>query len=240
MGGYGASAYADALKITRILLINPISTRKRDIAILDFESRRSLETFEYDWESDYYDGAMTNAEGYIVYDPLFHLDKLHAIRYKNLKHLKVPGLGHGMPGHLNKINVLDWLVDSFIKNDIDDNVFYEKVRKRRNLKRYYQWMTSNQNKYLTTSRKKVIDIHRKKILMSLSKKERGSEKYKGFDSLSNGEIKSILDVAVMLEGVDINVSHSLMELALKLRPRGKFIISKIKEYRNIIASLEND
>jgi len=235
MGGYGISAYSDPLKVTRLLLINPISTRKQDIAVWDFDSKRMLKSFDLDWTSKYYDGADTNAKGYVVYDPLFDLDKKHAIRYKGLVKLKVPGLGHGMPQYLQNMGMLGWLVRSFVENTLEEADFYKKSRSRRNLKRYYMWMRSHENKYLTNKRKSVLDGYLRKILFDICLEKSGSSKYIGFRQLSPSEINDIRDLAIKLEFIDISISHRLMTLALRYRPSGKFICEKVAEYERILS-----
>lgn len=157
MGGYAATAFSEPLKVDRVLAINPIASRRRDLAPWDYEAGRGLGSFNFDWSGEYTDGAETKASGYVVYDPLYELDRLHAIRYKNLSLLRAPGLGHHIPTHFLSMNMLKWLVEAFIKNDLKKDDFYRLARNRRNIKGYYEWMLSEDNKRLTPMRKKVLE-----------------------------------------------------------------------------------
>lgn len=234
MGGYAATAFSKPLKVNRVLAINPISSRRRDLAAWDYEAGRGLKSFTFDWSGEYTDGAETSASGYVVYDPLYDLDKLHAIRYKNLSLLRVPGVGHGMPNHLLSMNMLKWLVDAFIKNDLSKDDFYRLARNRRNIKRYYQWMLSKENKKLTPMRKKILETRYLKIRQEILLNE-DTSKYKGFlRKPSQKEIDKIRNMAVILEDIDIEAAYTLMNLAHKYRPDGLFIKNKVQEYSKII------
>jgi hypothetical protein len=153
MGGFGASVFADVLHVDKLLLINPISTLKKDIA--PFETR-----FKYgqslDWGGGYNDGAKNSASGYVVFDPLFDLDSNHAKRYRHLEELKFFGVGHAMPAHLQKIGILSELFDQYISGAVDPDWFYKSIRKRRKYDHYYIWLMSDQNKHLTHLRRSII------------------------------------------------------------------------------------
>lgn len=154
MGAYAVSAYSNLLKLNRVLLINPISTLNRKL--VPFETRFQTYARKFDWENGCFDGAKTKAKGFVVYDPLFHLDSTHAKRYKGLVKLKVPGVGHNMPVHLNKMGILQDLVAKFIDDKLDVASFHKVARVRRDIKRYYTWMLSDENVHLTEYRKQVI------------------------------------------------------------------------------------
>ncbi|QOR62337.1 hypothetical protein ACM66Z_02365 [Sulfurovum sp. ST-21] len=161
MGGYGVSSYCNILKLDRILIINPISTLNK--SLVPWEYRFTHDRENLDWESgEVFDGAQALASGYIIYDPLFDLDKKHAQRYQNLIHLKVPGVGHSMPKHLQEMNMLKKTLISFIHNRLDPFDFHSDARKRRTIPRYYKWLLSKENKHLTKKRKYIIYIHRTK------------------------------------------------------------------------------
>lgn len=156
MGGYAATAFSNPLKVDRVLVISPITSRRRDIATWDYEAGRNLNSFDLDWNGNYTDGAISDASGYVVYDPLFDLDKLHAVRYTRLKPLRVPGLGHGITLPLRDLDMLTWLVESFIKDIINESEFYNRSRNRKKLKQYYQRMLRKENKLLTPGREKIL------------------------------------------------------------------------------------
>lgn len=235
MGGYGVSAFANVLGLERMLLINPISTRRLDIATWDYEAGRSLHTFGYDWDGPYADGADADASGFVVYDPLYDLDRKHAVRFKNLRPLKVHGVGHGVPNHLQAMNMLSWIVIAFIENKLSEKDFYHRVRARRLIKRYYDWLLSPQNKHLTAQRAHIINRHKLIMIKKVAHKEEGWEKYTNFYREPKlRELNKIRDMAIMLEGIDIKLSYDLMSLALKHRPSGPFLRKKIQEYEEIL------
>lgn len=225
MGGYGVTAYSNVLNISRVLVFNPISTRIRSIATWDFEEKRSLDTFSFDWEGNYSDGADSLSSGFVVYDPLYKLDKLHAIRFKGLVSLKFPGVGHGVSEFLRQLGVLDWLVKSFLDNSLNVGMFNKKIRKRRRLKRYYAWMLSKENIYLTKRRKLVLEKYRD--FYSLS-----SDSTYPLKKLLNNEIDVIRDAAIGLEETDMKLSLKLMLIAKKSRPNGVVVNKKIAQYRD--------
>ena len=235
MGGYAVSAFANVLGLERILLINPISTRRLDIATWDYEAGRSLHTFGYDWGGPYADGADADASGFVIYDPLYDLDRKHAVRFKNLRPLKVHGVGHGVPNHLQAMNMLSWIVIAFIENKLSEKDFYHRIRARRLIKRYYDWLLSPQNKHLTAQRAHIINRYKLIMMKKVAHKEEGWEKYTDFYRAPKlPELNRIRNMAIMLEGIDIKLSYDLMSLALKHRPSGPFLRKKIQEYEEII------
>jgi len=155
MGGYAVSAFSEILGLDRLLLINPISTLNRQV--VPFETRFRTFANNLDWEFECFDGAETQASGYVIYDPIYSLDKKHAERYKNLVRLRFPGVGHNMPKHLQDLRLLSDIVLSFIDNSVDVHDFFKKIRARRELPRYFQWLCSEENKHLTEKRKIVLE-----------------------------------------------------------------------------------
>ena len=155
MGGYAVSAFSEILNIDKILLLNPISTLNK--ALVPRETRFENAQRKLDWSGDFNNGAKSMAEGYIVYDNLFHLDVLQANRYTKLIHLHTSGVGHSTPIHLKNLGMLDWLVKSFLHDGhIDKDIFYKKARKRKKYLRYYNWLLSSENIHLTPKRKDII------------------------------------------------------------------------------------
>lgn len=228
MGGYAASAFSNVLGVDRLLLLNPISTRNKEIASWDYEAKRALSSFHFDWKGEFADGADTNACGYVVYDPLYELDKKHAIRYSTLEKLKVPGLGHSIATYLHEMKMLNWLVDSFIENSIDIEKFHELARRKRKIKRYYDWMLSDENKYLTDRRAKVFLRH----CNSLFSKGKTSER------LSNADVEMAMSIADILSKTDLVDSIKFLKIIHGNRPDIKAVRLKILEYRSLIKVLE--
>lgn len=94
MGGYGVSAFSNILNIERLLLMNPISSLNKNISPWEDRFNNDL---DYDWNGLYNDASITKSNGYVVFDPLFHKDKMHAEKYTKLRKIKLPGVGHAMP-----------------------------------------------------------------------------------------------------------------------------------------------
>lgn len=163
MGGYAASAFADVLQVNKAILMNPISTLNKKLA--PFEIRFSEVRNKNNWHENYHDGAkeVANIPTYIVYDPLFSLDNAHVTRYKLLcnsatHEIKVPGVGHGIPWHIQALDVYKPLFLSIIDNNFQSfsNEFYKKIRKRKKYNGYFRFMLSKHNRHLTPNREKII------------------------------------------------------------------------------------
>lgn len=226
MGGFGVSAFANPLRIEKMLLLNPISTLNSSKA--PFEYRFNNARKNLDWNCLYNDGADADALGYVVYDPFFKVDALHAERYSHLEKLKFPGVGHSIPNHLARIRALKWVFSSFLEGSIDKQRFNELLRRKRNYRHYYNWMLSDENSYLTKNRREVV------------------ERYFNAYMLLNGEtgipeskdVNFIRDLALNYEKEDLAVSYQLMAMAEKFRPRGPFIKRKLKEYKKRLSQVD--
>lgn len=221
MGGYAVAAYADILKIESVLLMNPISTL--NTTLVPWESRFA-EDRHFNWDSSYHDSAATKAKGYIVYDPIFSLDHQHAKRYKNLIHLKVPGVGHAMPAHLRNFGVLKELVEQFLMGSFDSPSFYKKIRCRKLYKGYYRWLLSDENIHLTPKRERIIERHQRTLKAFMQE-----------DSIPSEVINTLRDVAIQLENIDLELSYKCMEIAHEHRPNGPLINQKMQHYKKLRA-----
>ncbi|WP_193089800.1 hypothetical protein [Advenella sp. FME57] len=223
MGGYGVSAFANILRMNRVLLMNPISTLNDRLVPWEtrFPGGRSLS-----WKYGVFDGSKMNCPGYVVYDPLFKLDRLHALRYKkNIVHLKIPGVGHSTPTHLQTMKLLSPLFQAFVDGDIDCVQFHESVRKRRNIVRYYDEMLNEEFRTHTETRRRIIQNRKNQFLQGqINSPQNITIERKFADTLR--------DSARLLEDIDIHKALKLMELAYQIR-QGTFIEKKIKQYRKI-------
>lgn len=212
MGGYAASAYANALNADVAILMNPISSLNPQAA--PFETRFSRPK-RADWKGPYCDGVegVKGVSSYIIYDPLFYLDSQHAKRYlnshSNITEIRLFGFGHGVPWYLKALNVLKPLVVSLLKDEFSHyrKTYYKELRKRRFSKHYYHFMLSNENTHLTVSRAKVIH---KAIVLELSK--RYTEDADFFRELFN-----------IYSGLDDELAFMFISRAKKARPTGQVI-----------------
>lgn len=219
MGGVGVLLYANVLKVDRVLVMNPISTLSEDL--VSFEKRFKRARNELDWNGQGKDGSVCEADGYVVYDPLFEPDKLHAKRLR-LRELKFHGVGHFMPVHLKSLGILNWLFDAFIEGEVDEKKFYKLTRKKREYFRYYNWLLSIENKYLTPRRALIIRMYRDFYLIKKGKKEAVTKK----------SIDNLRDFALSLERDHIDKAFLAMTIAKEMRPHGPLISSKVKYYRH--------
>lgn len=263
MGAYGISAFSNLLNIDRVLLLNPISTLNSNV--VPEEHRFVDASNRFDWNGKYSDGAAMKATGYIVYDPLYKIDALHANRYNSLIPLRFPGVGHQMPKHLKAINLLNKTVTSFLKNKLSENEFFFQLRLRRTYPHYFNWLLSGQNSHLTSVRTKVVRSYQKKYFPE----DAFLEKYKKeikilkelvvvFEFIDNKlselfndilgnvieeksisslfkNVELIRDSAIKYELENINLAYQLMKLAHLIRPNGPLIVKKLEEYRKIIS-----
>lgn len=222
MGGYGVSAFADVLHMTNILLLAPISTLNRQLA--PFETR-FYKYRKYNWADSFHDGAATNCKGYILYDPIYDLDRSHAVRYKNLTELKVPGMGHSTPEFFNAFGILKWISESFLlKGTIDKESFYKLVRHRREILSYYNWLLSDQNTHLTEKRKEVITKYKNAFI--------GSDKEKIFNELDIGQKEKAL--YILADALDRAGNTALSDKVLSEERSVSSIIEQYDELADIL------
>lgn len=260
MGGYAASAFSNPLGIDRLLLLNPISSLKRELVPWETRSFENAAKLQ-DWSGRFADGAETKSDGWVVYDPIFNLDSYHAKRFKNLKKIVFPGVGHQIPKHLNYLELLKPLIQSFVTNKFDSNDFYKRLRNRRNYLNYYSWLESNQNRHKTHRRNIVVQQHKRAAMekaaqvdghglnlieqilsVALEIEEHDLPTYEkldklvdrircfGVSTLTKEDVEFFKFKAIEFERKNIHISLCLMRVANNLRPNGPFIIRKVREY----------
>jgi hypothetical protein len=223
MGGFAVGCFQEIFDYNSVLLINPISTLSEEI--VPWETRFSKYKEQYNFSINYNDKSTNLKKGYIIYDPIFNLDKKHAKRYTKLTHITLPGVGHQVPVHLKNLNLLTTTLEEFLFKEINTYKFYRKSRARRYYHRYYTWLLSEENTHLTKKRREIIIKH-KKILEKLG----GSN-----NSLNNSEINQIRDYAIEFEKQkNIESALQLMKIAQKLRPQGPTIRKKLLKYRQLL------
>lgn len=156
MGAYAAAAFSSPLGVSRVLLGSPISTRKKEINNWDLDAGRSIESYNFDWNGPYSDAASSKASGYVIYDPLYGFDAIHAKRFTNLKLLKLPGAGHSGFDLLNQANEMDWVFKSFLNNELSELAYYKKIRKRKSIPSYYFGILGKESTNINTFRASVV------------------------------------------------------------------------------------
>lgn len=122
MGGYGVGTFSHILGISRVLLLNPISTLQKDIAPFEKRFRR----IDSKWEGPFNDASVCRSEGVLFYDPSCVEDSFHARRFSGsndkVRLIRIIGAGHNVPRVLRDTGRLTKVVNNFISgDDIDGN-----------------------------------------------------------------------------------------------------------------------
>ncbi len=230
-GAYAISAFSNALDIDRVLLLCPISTRKKEINTWDFEANRFLQSFDFDWTGPYADGADSLSKGYVIYDPFDRLDRLHAERYKNLTKLKLPGAGHLVPLRLQRLGMLSWTVEKFLSGGIPVNEFHLRGRARKDLLDYYTSMLSSENERLSPARARMISALMPENIRRQFYREKLST-LSGRLKHPHQPVEILRDIALIFESAGDRVTAlALMEKAHHLRPEGSFIRKKVEDLK---------
>lgn len=138
MGGYGATAYSVTAPGCAVLAFAPQATLNPDRASWDdrFLSARKLNfTTRYG-----YAPHMTEAADrvYVVYDPMEHLDAMHAALFQGVftTGLPVRFFGADPAATITSAGVMRELVEAVVENRLDRRGFYKLMRARREVRSY--------------------------------------------------------------------------------------------------------
>ena len=137
MGGFGVTHFSQLLQIDRALLFAPLL----------------------------HDSAPTVAANHpcqftVIYDPFCLQDTDHAKRYPaHTQWLKLYGVGHQVIESISNFRALKPLVMAFINNTIDEPTFYQAMRQRRTIERYYSYLARNPTKKQTLKRRLLVKYH---------------------------------------------------------------------------------
>lgn len=150
MGGYAAAAFSSLVPGSTVLAINPQSTLNS--TLVPWEKRFAVGQ-SCNWRGGFSDAALESQcakEVYLVYDPYFEPDRLHAQRFKseNVTRLHCPFYRHHLPAHLNRLGILKPLINSACLGTLTQNYFNRLMRQRKQdplfLKRLYEWCRQQQ------------------------------------------------------------------------------------------------
>jgi len=112
MGGYGALAFAEPMRATGILALNPQSTLAPDLVPWEDRFPRGLTE---DWSGPYRDGAApARGKLFVVADRYEALDMRHVNRLKSAFFYNFPFVGHIIPIWLSQVNGLKPLMRAVI------------------------------------------------------------------------------------------------------------------------------
>jgi hypothetical protein len=131
--GHAAAAYSVAAPGSTVLLLSPRATMAPAIAGWDNRDRaaRALDfTSRYGFAPDMVDGA---AQVFLAYDPLERLDAMHAALFRaaHIMHLPLPRAGAQVESTLQRLGVLDEMIESAAKGALTRGEVARAWRKRR-------------------------------------------------------------------------------------------------------------
>ena len=221
-GGFGIGAYAEALNLDQAILFHPVSTKKLDL--VPWDTRPTTKAASHlNWSGKYCDVNMGSCKGYIIYDPNNEIDVKHATRFRNLKHIKINGFGHGSGYYFLARNsdVIKEMIRDFL-NTQKLNMF--NVRNKTKLLRF----TSNYYDVLLNKKPNhpVLIKNQKRLKVLLN-----SPMVRSVNNINIAEVNSIRDAAIALENIDLHKAMSLMKIVYRIRPNGPLIKRKMMEYQ---------
>ena len=143
MGGYAAAAYSSAAEGSTVFTISPQSTL--DKSVVPWEARYK-KVWDRDFSGDYGDAALVSQHAeavHIMYDPYVKPDAAHAQRFTgaNVRHWRCPHLGHRLGSSLAQMGILQEISKKCITGELDDTLFYQLLRHRRDFPRYLRELT---------------------------------------------------------------------------------------------------
>lgn len=138
MGAYAATAFATLAPGCSVVAFSPQSTLKKSLVPWE---KRFKPGRRADWTGDFAD-ASTEARAagrvWLIYDPLFEEDRLHADRYDgaNIMRLRARYAGHKTALFLRRAGLLSTVVREAVAGRLDETRFYELYRTGRALPWY--------------------------------------------------------------------------------------------------------
>lgn len=138
MGGYAATAFASLVPGCTVLAYSPQSTL--DENLVPWEKRFKTGR-KQDWSGRYGDAALTVGladNAFVLYDPGFEPDRLHAERYQgaSVRLLKTWFSGHKSALFLRRAGLLKPIMLAAVDGTLTEASFYRAYRSRRNLPWY--------------------------------------------------------------------------------------------------------
>ncbi|MFW8629525.1 hypothetical protein [Vibrio natriegens] len=233
-GGFGVGAYANLLKLDKILLVHPISTKNKELVPWDTRWT-TREASVINWNTKYSDVSLPKkCRVWIFYDPLNEIDTLHAKRFVSdyVKYIKIWGLGHatGLNFLIPNSNLWHHLIRNFIfDDDLNNRTVLKFKRYLRVSPKYYELMLNRVNSKL---RREVLVKANKKVRKIADINVGNAHDGVVSDKLSPKVVDIIRDLALTYESSNLDVAYELMKLAHHHRPTGPFILKKMNEYKN--------
>jgi len=219
-GGFAIGAFAKLLKLNQVLLFHPVSTKNKSLVPWDDRSSTDIAQ-QFDWESDYHDLDLGNAQGYIIYDPTNEIDRLHAKRYPQLTHLRVFGMGHGTHAtYLSKFGFYKQVAVDFIRNQkIDIGQFRHQTKTLRLKEDYYDSL----NQANANSSHRLGLLSKAHNVLIEEKQQHVKEHQTKID------IQPLVDIAVKHQQENPQDAVQLLEVAQQLAPDDPLIEHKLQQ-----------
>nr|WP_086940476.1 cytosolic protein [Thaumasiovibrio occultus] len=219
-GGFAVGAFSNLLQLDTVLLFHPVSTKNQ--AIAPWDNRSSTEIAQqFDWTGDYHDLDLGKAKGYIIYDPTNHIDRLHAKRYPELKHLRVFGMGHGTHAtYLNKFGFYKQVAVDFIRHQQIDIAQFRQQTKTLRFKEDY---------YRSLNRANARSAHRLGLLSKahnilIDEKEAHVQEHQ-----AQIDVQPLIDIALKHQDAHPEDAIQLLEMAQQLVPDDPLVEHKLKQ-----------
>lgn len=144
MGGFGALSFAALVPDCTVIAFSPQSTLNTDLVPWEkrFASGRAA-----DWTLPLSDGAETISpvgRAYVIFDPFFEPDRLHAMRIQGpgVIHLKAFGFGHKTALVTNRMGLLKQVMQGGIDGTLTEGGFYRSIRARKDIFLYREAIAS--------------------------------------------------------------------------------------------------
>ena len=145
MGAYAATAFADLAPGCTVLAFSPQATL--DTARVPWESRFGAGR-KRDWSGRYAfapDHCRTAADVFVVHDPYFEPDRLHAQLYRgpNIHHLKSWYASHKSAQFMRRADILKTVMQEAVAGTLTPARYYALFRSRRDLVWYYMGLADH-------------------------------------------------------------------------------------------------
>jgi hypothetical protein len=145
MGAYAATAFSSLAPGCTVMAFSPQSTL--DKKLVPWEERFGSGR-KQDWSGRYRDApdyCQKAKDVFIVYDPYFAPDKLHADRYQgdNIHHLKSWYSSHKSALFMRRADMLKGVMQAAVAGEMTPHLYYKMFRARRELPWYYHGLADH-------------------------------------------------------------------------------------------------
>ena len=145
MGAYAATAFSHLAPGCTVMAFSPQSTL--DKKLVPWEERFGSGR-KQDWSGRYRDApdyCHKAKDVFIIYDPYFEPDRLHAERYQgdNIHHLKSWYSSHKSALFMRRADMLKGVMQAAVAGNMTPHLYYQMFRSRRDLPWYYHGLADH-------------------------------------------------------------------------------------------------